>query len=92
MARMIPDYCPDDTPPEEKAIYATMRDTGGWLLRHSFGIAGHAKIGTRSPSAVVTGLERLRWPVISTRCSTPGSPAPPIVSAHSLKLAHSVTP
>jgi len=36
MARIIPTYCPDDAPPEEKA--------------------GHATIGTRNLSVVVTGL------------------------------------
>lgn len=36
MARIIPTYYPDDTPPEEKT--------------------GHAMIGTRNLSVVVTGL------------------------------------
>lgn len=43
---MMPAFCPDDAPPGEKAVYASLRDsedTDQWLVLHSLGIAEHVR-------------------------------------------------
>lgn len=46
MARMMPAYCPEDAPPGEKALYATLASSGNtddWIVLHSLGIADHVR-------------------------------------------------
>ncbi len=43
---MMPAFCRNDAPPGEKAIYAALqqsRDTEGWIILHSLGIADHVR-------------------------------------------------
>jgi hypothetical protein len=44
---MMPGYCPDNAPPGEKALYAALsssRESDGWIVLHSLGIAEHVRL------------------------------------------------
>jgi hypothetical protein len=46
MARMIPNYCADDAPPGEKAIFSALASdpvSEHWTVLHSLGIANHVR-------------------------------------------------
>lgn len=46
MARMIPPYCPRESPPGERTLFnalASSSSTNSWIVLHSLGIASHVK-------------------------------------------------
>lgn len=46
MARMMPAFCPSDSPPGEKSVYTALQqnsDTSDWIVLHSLGIANHVR-------------------------------------------------
>lgn len=43
---MMPPYCPEDAPPGERALFATLAgsdETDGWIVLHSLAIASHVR-------------------------------------------------
>lgn len=46
MARMMPSYCPENVPPGERALFASLAgsdETHGWIVLHSLAIASHVR-------------------------------------------------